>query len=131
MTNGGPKMARRALFKGAAGAGAAAVARGQPEVQQQSRYHMPPSGACPEELNAAKGLLDGMPDVTHMAKQAMMQRAQEEAKAQEHVITRKRASLQRMKSVSAAYVDYQMEQFQKEQVAVWNRLEEARRFIFG
>ena len=130
--NNGPMMNKRALFKTVGGAVAAAtMARGGPEAQRQLNYPVPPTSIYPDQMNAANGLLGGMPDVTYMAKQAMMARAQEEANKQEAMLNRRRAALHRMKSVSTAYIDYQMTLFQKEQHAIWNRVEEARQFIFG
>lgn len=121
-------------MKGAAGAVAAATVAGQERMTQgdpQPTQPGPPIGwnALSDQVNRAKSLLDIDPLMS--AKHAMLQRAQEEADQMNRAVQNCRSSLLRMKSVSPAYVEFQLNKLQKEQTQIWQRTEEVRRFIFG
>lgn len=72
-----------------------------------------------------------MPDIDCLGKHALMLRANEEANIQQAALQRRRNALSRMRSVSDAYREYQMYVVEKEQQAIWQRVEEARKFIYG
>jgi len=124
----GRAMNRRDIFKGAGGAVAAVTLARDAQMARATipgLSHIPP----PQPIDPASLLPDLDPMLA--AKHALMAKANDEAQSMQTALQRRRASLMRMRSVSQAYVEYQMYQADKEQTAIWQRVEEARKFIFG
>lgn len=130
MRSEGRTMNRRDIFKGAIGGAAAArlatdkqMRASIPEVYQVHAGNYPPPAQIP---------LDPSPiDPTWAIKSTMMAKAEAEARRMDAELERERAQLFRMKSVSVAYRDFKLLEFRKRQNAIWARIEEARKFIFG
>lgn len=124
-------MNRREIFKGAAGAATEATLAGGSSPAQNFPPQPPDLTEAFRQVNQAPKELIHIPDPASAIKQAMFSKAREEAERQEQMLNRKRMSLQRLQSVSQAWIDSQMELCSKEQTAIWKRFEEARKFIFG
>lgn len=122
-------MKRRDFFKGAAGGAAAAAMAKSPEVVRATIPGQPNYPPLSQSINPGSPIPEFDPILA--AKHALMAKANEEAQSLQTALQRRRASLMRMRSVSQAYVEYQMYQADKEQTAIWQRVEEARKFIFG
>lgn len=117
-------MNRRDIFKGIAGAAAATTIKsdgpGSPLLYQTdfTRYH--------PQLNAGlaqNGSNLQLIDPFYAAKQALVNRAQQERQLLEEQLERKQQSLARMKSVSDAYKRWMHEVYRKELRAINNRLQ--------
>lgn len=129
-------MNRRDIFKGGAGAMAAVALNGKGPGGQHPGYPPPPPSLYPGHnftRAAAEGIAskDVDPDPISAIKSAMMSTAREEAERQERLISKEQQRLNRLASTSPAWREAMFDKYQRDKQAIWNRLDEARKFIFG
>jgi len=124
----GRAMNRREIFKGAiGGAAAASLAADKQMLATIPQVYQVPAGNNPPPPQPIPDIFDS----PFAIKSAMMANAEAEGRRMEAELDRQRAQLFRMKSVSEAYRDFKLLEFRKQQTAIWARVEEARKFIFG
>lgn len=126
-------MNRRDIFKGAAGAGAAAVLATESNMTRAATSGSYPSYPIPQgptDTFLERGL-NPIPDPFHAAKQLLVKHATDQRELLQEQLDRKRESLSRMKSVSEAYKWHMLQVYRKEAQAINQRWERYVNGIWG